>query len=74
MSVMTPILRIRRVLRKIGARSEDADEFTDAMANYLTKDEFELRLEVMFARQTNQLIFAIIVIVGLAVAIIVALN
>ena len=74
MSLMTPILRIRKVLRSLGATSDQADEFADAMSGYPTRQEFEQRLEAMFARQTNQLIFAIIVIVGLAVAIIVALD
>ncbi len=74
MSLMTPILRIRKVLRSIGANDEQADEFADAMGGYPTRLEFDQRLEAMFARQTNQLIFAIIVIVGLAVAIIVALD
>ena len=74
MSMMTPILRIRKVLRSIGASADEADEFADAMDGYPTRREFEQRLEAMFARQTNQLIFAVIVIVGLAVAIIVALD
>ncbi|MDE2744790.1 MAG: hypothetical protein OXI41_02225 [Chloroflexota bacterium] len=74
MSVMTPILRLRKVIRAIGGSDAQADEFADAMDSYPTRREFDQRLEAMFARQTNQLIFAIIVIVGLAVAIIVALN
>lgn len=74
MSVMTPILRIRKVLRSIGASPDQADEFAEAMDSYPTRREFDQRLEAMFARQTNQLIFAIIVIVGLAVAIIVAFD
>ena len=69
MSVMTPILRIRKVLRSMGATSEQADEFTDAMGGYPTRDEFELRLEAMFARQMVQIILAMITIVGLGVAI-----
>lgn len=73
MSVMTPILRMRKVLRAIGASADQADEFADAMDSYPTKDDFQLRLEAMFARQTNQLIFAMIAIVGLAVAIIAVL-
>ncbi|MYD53780.1 MAG: hypothetical protein F4Y11_11620 [Chloroflexi bacterium] len=74
MSVMTPILRLRKVIRAIGGSDAQADEFADAMDGYPTRREFDQRLEAMFARQTNQLIFAIIVVVGLAVAIIVALN
>ena len=71
---MNPILRIRRVIRSLGATNDLADEFAEAMDSYPTRREFEQRLEGMFARQTNQLIFAIIVIVGLAVAIIVAVG
>lgn len=74
MSVMTPILRLRKVIRSLGGSDAQADEFVDAMDSYPTRREFDQRLEAMFARQTNQLIFAIIVIVGLAVAIIVALD
>ncbi len=74
MSIMTPIVRLRRVIRSIGASPEQADEFADAMDSYPTRREFDQRLEAMFARQTNQLILAILVIVSLAVAIIVALN
>lgn len=72
MSVMTPILRMRKVLRKIGVSPEDADEFTDAMSEYPTRDEFELRLQAMFARQQIQLILAMLAIAGLAVAIVIA--
>ena len=71
---MNPILRIRRVIRSLGATNDLADEIAEAMDSYPTRREFEQRLEGMFARQTNQLIFAIIVIVGLAVAIIVAVG
>lgn len=74
MSVMTPILRLRKVIRSLGGSDAQADEFVDAMDSYPTRREFDQRLEAMFARQTNQLIFAIIVIVGLAVAIIVAVD
>lgn len=74
MSVMTPILRIRRVLRSIGATSQQSDEFADAMSAYPTKDEFQQRLDTMFAQQFNRIMFGIIVVVGLAVALIVALN
>ena len=74
MSVMTPILRIRKVLRKLGASPADADEFTDAMSEYPTREEFELRLEAMFARQQIQLILAMLAIAGLAVAIVIAAS
>ena len=74
MSVMTPILRIRKVLRSIGANSDQADEFADAMDAYPTRREFEQRMKAMFARWFNRIMFGIVVIVGLAVALIVALS
>ena len=74
MSVMSPILRIRKVLRSIGANDNQADESADAMNAYPTKDEFQQRLDAMFAQQFNRIMFGIIVVVGLAVALIVALN
>ena len=73
MSVMSPILRIRKVLRSIGATSHQAVEFSDAMNAYPTKDEFQQRLDAMFAQQFNRIMFGIIVVVGLAVAIITVL-
>ena len=74
MSVISPILRIRKVIRSIGANDDQADEFADAMNAYPTKDEFQQRLDAMFAQQFNRIMFGIIVVVGLAVALIVALN
>ena len=74
MSVMTPILRIRKVIRSIGASAGQAKEFAYAMNQYPTKDDFQQRLDAMFAQQFNRLMFGTIVIVGLAVAIIVAIN
>ncbi|MXY86273.1 MAG: hypothetical protein F4Y95_07235 [Chloroflexi bacterium] len=74
MSVMTPILRLRKVIRSIGASSEQADEFADAMADYPGRREWQLMLDEMFSRWFNRIMFGVIVIVGLAVAIIVALD
>ena len=71
---MSPIIRIRRVIRSIGASPEAADEFADAMADYPGRRELQLMLDEMFARWFNRIMFGIIVIVGLAVALIVALN
>lgn len=70
MSVMTPILRLRRVLRSIGASSDQADEFADVMNEYPTKDDFQQRLDAMFAQQFNRMLIAMVTVVGLAVAII----
>ncbi|MCY3921482.1 MAG: hypothetical protein OXN86_10985 [Chloroflexota bacterium] len=74
MSVMTPILRIRKVLRSIGASPEQADEFADAMNDYPGRRELQLMLDEVFARWFNRIVFSVIVIVGLAVAIIVAVD
>ncbi len=73
MSVMAPILRIRKVLRSIGASDEHADEFADAMNGYPTKDEFQQRLDAMFTQQFNRIMFGIIVVVSLAVGVIAVL-
>ena len=73
MSVMSPILRIRKVLRSIGASDEQSDEFADAMSSYPTKDEFQQRLDAMFAQQFNRIMFGVIVVVSLAVGVIAAL-
>ena len=74
MSLMTPILRMRKVLRSIGASPDEADQFTDAMGAYPTNEEFQRRLDAMFAQQFNRIMFGTLVIVSLAVAIIVAFG
>ncbi len=74
MSLMTPVLRLRKVMRSIGANESQADEFADAMADYPGRREMQLMLDEMFARWFNRIMFGMIVIVGLAVAIIVALD
>ena len=73
MSVMTPILRIRKVIRSIGANSEQADEFADAMNEYPDRRELQLMLDEVFSRWFNRIMFGVIVIVSLAVGIIAAL-
>ena len=74
MSVMSPILRIRKVLRSIGANDDQADEFADAMGGYPTKDEFELRLEAMFQRWFNRIVFAVIAITAFGFTIFGVIN
>ncbi len=74
MSVMNPILRIRNVVRSIGATSNQADEFADAMDAYPTKDDFQQKLDAMFAQQFNRLLLAMIVVGGLIVGLVTALN
>ena len=69
MSLMTPILRIRRVIRTLGATNDQADEFADAMADYPGRRELQLMLDEMFSRWFNRIVFATIAIVGLGVAI-----
>ena len=75
MATMNPILRLRRALRSTGSDAEQADETVSAIdAVYLSRKEFEERLARMFAEHRRQLLLEIAVIVGLAVAIIVAVN
>ena len=74
MSVMNPILRIRNVVRSIGAASNQTDEFADAMDAYPTKDDFQQKLDAMFAQQFNRLLLAMIVVGGLIVGLVTALN
>jgi len=74
MSLATPILRIRKVLRSVGASDAEADEFADALDSYPSRREFELRLEAMFQRQFNRIMFMMIAVTGIAVAIIVAVD
>ncbi len=69
MSVMMPILRIRKVLRSIGASSEQADEFADAMDAYPTRREFEQRMEAMFQRWFNRIVFALIAVTALGLTV-----
>ncbi len=69
MSLMNPILRIRRVIRTIGATNDQADEFADAMDVYPTRREFEMRMEAMYQRHFKEVLIAMIAVVGLGVAI-----
>ncbi len=69
MSLMTPILRIRRVIRTLGATNDQADDFADAMDGYPTRREFEMRMEAMYQRHFKEVLIAMITIVGLGVAI-----
>ncbi len=73
MSVMSPILRLRNVIRAIGASDDQADEFADAMTQYPSQVEFQLQLDKMFAQQFNRLAVLILSALGLFVAIIAVL-
>ena len=57
----------------MGASSQQADEFADAMADYPGRQELQLMLDEMFARWFNRIVFAIIVVAGLTLAIAVAI-
>lgn len=69
MSVMTPILRIRKVLRSIGASAAYADEFADAMDAYPTRREFEQRMQAMFDRQFNRMLLAFIGVLAVSLTV-----
>ena len=79
---MNPILRLRRAFRSMGADAEHADEAADAVDDHAYgRRESDLRFAQMMAefrrdmeRLRNEFVFAVIVIVGVAVAIIVAVN
>ena len=64
-------LRIRRSIADIGATSEQADEFTEALqegfSDLLTKDDLRHALEVFEQRVVNRLLIGMI---GMATAII----
>lgn len=82
MAAMNPILRLRRAFRSMGADAEQADEAADAVDDHAYgRRESDLRFAQMMAefrrdmeRLRNEFVFAVIVIVGVAVAIIVAVN
>ncbi len=74
MSLMTPLLRLRKVVRSMGASTEQADEFADAMSDYPGRREWQLMLDEMFARWFNRTMLGMILLISLAVAIIVALD
>lgn len=73
MSVMTPILRLRKVIRSIGASDEQADEFADAMGQYPSQREFQIMMEEAHARLFNRLALLLLAALGVAVAIVAAL-
>lgn len=90
MATMNPVLRIRNAFRSIATSEsptkaqadEAADEATDAITSYTySQRESDLRFAQMLAefrrdleRQRNEFVLAVLVIMGVAVAIIVALN
>ena len=75
MAPMNPILRVRRAFRSFGASSQQADEAVSAVDElYVSRMEFEERIARMFAEHRRQLLIEIIVVVGIAVGIIAAVN
>ena len=75
MAEMNPILRLRNASRDMGAADEQADEATTVLDEiYLSRREFEDRVARLLAEQRNQILFDILVILGLAVAIIAVVN
>ena len=78
---MNPILRLRRAFPLDGRHDqEQADEAADAIADHsLSETELMFQREMALMRQQmermrNELLVAVLVIVGVAVAIIVAVN
>ena len=75
MASMNPILRTRRAFRSFGATSDQADEAVSAVDEYyLSRQAFEERIARLMAEQRNQFLFGVLIIVGIAVGIIAAVN
>ena len=90
MATMNPVLRLRRAFRSISepqpmsdeAADEAAEEAADAITSYsYSQRESDLRFAQMMAefrrdmgRLRNEFLLGVLVIVGVAVAIIVAVN
>ena len=82
MAAMNPILRLRKAFRSLGVDDEQVDEVADALGDHsFSRRETELmfqremaKMQEMMAAHRRELLIEIIVIVGVAVAIIVALN
>ena len=78
MAEMNPILRLRRVFRDIGADAQQADEAADAIEDYsYSRNESRMLYEQVtaqfradLAEFRNQVILAVLFIMGLAVTII----
>ena len=74
MSLMSPVLRVRQVVRRMGASSADADEFADAMSEFPAQRELKLMIDEAFSRWFNRILLAMIVVAGIAIAIVEAVN
>ncbi len=77
MATMDPVLRLRRAFRSMGAEEEPADEATSAIAEeYVGRKFFEARLNQQtaelrkdMAELRNQLLLGVLLIAGVAVAV-----
>ena len=82
MAAMNPILRLRRAFRSLGADDEQADEVADAIVDHsFSRPETELMFQremalmrQQFERIRNEILIAVLVIVGVAVAILALVN
>ncbi len=82
MASMNSVLRLRRVFRAVGADGEQADEAADAIDSHsYSRRESDLRFEYMMtemrhqmAEIRNQFLFGVLIIVGVAVAILALVN
>ena len=70
---MSPILRIRRVIRSIGGSSEEADEFAEAMSEYPGRSELKLMIDEAFSSYLVQTLLGVLIIVSVAVGVIAVL-
>lgn len=79
---MNPMLRLRRAFRLIGADAEQADEAADAIGEHsFSRRETELMFQremalmrLQMERMRNEILLAVLVIVGVAVAILALVN
>ena len=73
MASMSPMLRIRRVLRAVGLNSEQSDEVVSALDDqYPNRREFEERIARLMAENRNQTLLGVLVIVSIGVGVILA--
>ena len=82
MAAMNPILRLRRAFRSMGADAEQADEAADAIGDHAYgRHESDMRYAQMMAeyrrdmeRLRNEFLLGVLIIVGVAVAILALVN
>ncbi|MCY3567373.1 MAG: hypothetical protein OXH38_02000 [Chloroflexi bacterium] len=82
MAAMNPILRLRRAFRSMGAEPEQADEVADAIDDHAYgRRESDMRYAQLMAeyrrdmeRLRNEFLLGVLIIVGIAVAILALVN